>query len=85
VIGIGVSDRDLRGFDAALSRRGFAHRSDAIHGLMLTAEDLLCPDEAMTGEQRAMRDALNRPAAQCRYPERAAMLGAVLSDLPAGR
>jgi len=60
VIGVRVSDRDLRGFDAALARRGIAHRSDAMRRILLAADDLLRPDEAMTEELRAMSAALNR-------------------------
>ena len=60
VIGVRVSDRDLRGFDAALSRRGIAHRSDALRRLMLAADDILRPDETMVEELRAMSAALNR-------------------------
>ncbi len=60
VIGVRVSDRDLRGFDAALSRRDIAHRSNAMRRLMLTADDILRPDEVMTEELRAMSAALNR-------------------------
>ena len=55
-----VTDRDLRGFDAALARRGIAHRSDAMRCLMLAADDLLRPDEGMTDELRGMSAALNR-------------------------
>jgi hypothetical protein len=68
---IRVSDRDLRGFDAALSRRGIAHRSDAMRRLMLAADDLLRPDEVMTEELRAMSAALN-PGGQQREPGGAA-------------
>jgi len=60
VIGVQASDRDLRGFDAALSRQGIAHRSDAMRRLMLTADDILRPDEVMTEELCAMSAALNR-------------------------
>ncbi len=60
VIGIRVSSRDLRGFDAALGRRGIAHRSDAMRRLMLAADDILRPDEEMTEELRTMSAALNR-------------------------
>ena len=60
VIGIRVSARDLRGFDAALGRRGIAHRSDAMRRLMLAADDILRPDEEMTEELRTMSAALNR-------------------------
>ena len=60
VIGIRVSARDLRGFDAVLGRRGIAHRSDAMRRLMLAADNILRPDEAMTEELRAMSAALNR-------------------------
>jgi len=60
VIGIRVSARDLRGFDAALGRRGIAHRSDAMRRLMLAADDILRPDEDMTEELRRMSAALNR-------------------------
>ena len=60
VIGIRVSARDLRGFDAALGRRGIAHRSDAMRRLMLAADDILQPDEEMTEELRTMSAALNR-------------------------
>ncbi|SER05044.1 hypothetical protein [Thalassovita taeanensis] len=45
VVGIRVSERDLKGFDAALGRRGIAHRSDAMRRLMLAADDILRPDE----------------------------------------
>jgi hypothetical protein len=60
VLTMRVSDRDLRSFDAALSRRGIAHRSDAMRRLMLATDDLLRPDEVMTEELRAMSAALNR-------------------------
>ena len=60
VIGIRVSARDLRGFAAALGRRGIAHRSDAMRRLMLAADDILRPDEEMTEELRTMSAALNR-------------------------
>ena len=60
VIGIRVSARDLRGFDAVLGRRGIAHRSDAIRRLMLAADNILRPDEVMTEELRTMSAALNR-------------------------
>ena len=60
VIGIRVSARDLRGFDAVLGWRGIAHRSDAMRRLMLAADNILRPDEAMTEELRAMSAALNR-------------------------
>jgi len=60
VVGIRVSDRDLRGFDAALGRRGIAHRSDAMRRLMLAADDILRPDDEMTEELRTMSAALNR-------------------------
>ncbi len=60
VLTMRVTERDLRGFDAALSRRGIAHRSDALRRLMLAADDILRPDEAMTEELRAMSAALNR-------------------------
>jgi hypothetical protein len=54
-----VTDRDLRSFDAALARRGIAHRSDAMRCLMLAADDLLRPDEGMTDELRGLSAALN--------------------------
>jgi len=60
VIGIRVSACDLRGFDAVLGRRGIAHRSDAMRRLMLAADNILRPDEAMTEELRTMSAALNR-------------------------
>jgi len=60
VVGIRVSDRDLHGFDAALSRLGIAHRSDAMRRLMLAASDILRPDDTMTEELRSMSAALNR-------------------------
>ena len=60
VIGIRVSARDLRGFDAALGRRGIAYRSEAMRRLMLAADDILRPDEDMTEELRTMSAALNR-------------------------
>jgi hypothetical protein len=55
-----VTERDLRGFDAALARRGIAHRSDAMRCLMLAADDLLRPDHDMTDELKGMSAALNR-------------------------
>jgi hypothetical protein len=60
VLTMRVTDRDLRGFDAALARRGIAHRSDAMRCLMLAADDLLRPDEGMTDELRGLSAALNR-------------------------
>lgn len=60
VLTMRVTDRDLRGFDAALARRGIAHRSDAMRCLMLAADDLLRPDEGMTDELKGMSAALNR-------------------------
>ena len=60
VLTLRVTDRDLLGFDAALSRRGIAHRSDAMRCLMLAADDLLRPDAGLTAEMRAMSAALNR-------------------------
>jgi hypothetical protein len=60
VLTMRVTERDLRGFDAALARRGIAHRSDAMRSLMLAADDLLRPDEGMTDELRGMSAALNR-------------------------
>ena len=60
VLTLRVTDRDLRGFDAALARRGIVHRSDAMRCLMLVADDLLRPDEGMTDELRNLSAALNR-------------------------
>jgi hypothetical protein len=54
VLTMRVTDRDLRGFDAALARRGIAHRSDAMRCLMLAVDDLLRPDEGMTDELRGL-------------------------------
>jgi len=55
-----VTERDLRGFDAALSRHGIAHRSDALRCLILAADDILRPDDAMTDGLRGLSAALNR-------------------------
>ena len=60
VLTMRVTERDLRGFDAALSRRGIAHRSDALRCLMLATDDFLRPDEGMTEELRALSAALSR-------------------------
>ncbi len=60
VLTMRVTERDLRGFDAALARRGIVHRSEAMRCLMLAADDLLRPDEAMTDELRGLSAALNR-------------------------
>ena len=60
VLTMRVTDRDLRGFDAVLARRGIAHRSDAMRCLMLAADDILRPDEGMTDELRGLSAALNR-------------------------
>ncbi|MHC0055452.1 hypothetical protein [Actibacterium sp. D379-3] len=60
VVGIRVSDDDLRRFDAALSRRGIAHRSDAMRRLMLAAEGVFLPDYEMCDELRSLGAALNR-------------------------
>lgn len=60
VVGIRVSDDDLRRFDAALSRRGIAHRSDAMRRLMLAAEGVFLPDDEMRDELRNLGAALNR-------------------------
>lgn len=60
VLTMRVTERDLRGFDVALARRGIAHRSDALRRLVLAADDLLRPDEDMTAELRTLSAALNR-------------------------
>ena len=60
VLTMRVTNRDLRGFDAVLSRRGIAHRSDALRCLILAADDILRPDENMAEELRALSAALNR-------------------------
>ena len=60
VLTMRVSERDLRGFDAALSQHGIAHRSDAMRCLILAADDILRPDDRMTEELRALSAALNR-------------------------
>lgn len=60
VLTMRVTEGDLRGFDAALARRGIAHRSDALRSLVLAADDILRPDEDMTAELRALSAALNR-------------------------
>ena len=60
VLTMRVTDRDLRNFDAALSRRGIAHRSDALRRLMLAADDFLRPDDCMTEELRVLSAGLNR-------------------------
>jgi transposase-like protein len=60
VLTMRVTDRDLRNFDAALSRRGIAYRSDALRCFMLAADDILRPDEGMTDELRGLSAALNR-------------------------
>ena len=60
VLTMRVTDRDLRGFDAALARHGVAHRSDALRCLILAADDILRPDEGMTDELRNLSAALNR-------------------------
>ena len=60
VLTMRVTERDLRGFDAALARRGIAHRSDGMRCLMLAADDLLRPDDGMTDELRGLSAALNR-------------------------
>tara|TARA_Y100000815_G_scaffold121100_1_gene109289 strand:- start:564 stop:1151 length:588 start_codon:yes stop_codon:yes gene_type:complete len=60
VLTIRVSEADLRRFDAALSRRGIAHRSDAMRRLMLAAEGVFLPDDEMCDELRNLGAALNR-------------------------
>ena len=60
VVGIRISDDDLRRFDTALSRRGIAHRSDAMRRLMLAAEGVFLPDAEIYGELRSIGAALNR-------------------------
>ncbi|WP_323764059.1 plasmid mobilization relaxosome protein MobC [Marinovum sp.] len=60
VVGIRVSESDLRRFDAALSRRGLKHRSDAMRKLMLAAEGVFLPDDEMCDELRNLGAALNR-------------------------
>ena len=60
VLTMRVTERDLRGFDAALSRHGIAHRSDALRCLILAADDILRPDGALTAELRGLSAALNR-------------------------
>lgn len=60
VIGVRVSPKELQRFDAALSRHGVVHRSDALRCLILAADDILRPDEGMTDELRGLSAALNR-------------------------
>ena len=60
VIGVRVSTGELQRFDAALARHGVAHRSDALRSLILAADDILRPDEAMADELRGLSAALNR-------------------------
>ena len=60
VVGVRVSPRELQRFDAALARHGVAHRSDALRCMMLAADDILRPDDAMTAELRGLSAALNR-------------------------
>ena len=60
VLTMRVSEADLRRFDAALSRRGIAHRSDAMRRLMLAAEGVFLPDDEMCDELRNLGAALNR-------------------------
>ncbi len=60
VIGVRVSPKELQRFDAALSRHGVVHRSDALRCLILAADDILRPDEGMADELRSLSAALNR-------------------------
>ena len=60
VLTMRVSEDDLRRFDAALSRRGTAHRSDAMRRLILAAEGVVLPDDEMYDELRSLGAALNR-------------------------
>jgi hypothetical protein len=60
VIGVRVSSKELQRFDAALTRHGVVHRSDALRCLILAADDILRPDEGMTDELRGLSAALNR-------------------------
>lgn len=60
VVGLRLSAAELRRFDAALSARGIAHRSDALRALVLSASDLLAPDQHMTEELRGLGAAMNR-------------------------
>ena len=60
VLTMRVSEADLRRFDAALSRRRIAHRSDAMRRLMLAAEGVFLPDDEMCDELRSLGAALNR-------------------------
>jgi transposase len=60
VLTIRITDADLHRFDAALSRRGIAHRSDAMRRLMLAAEGVFVPDDDMSEDLRRLAAALNR-------------------------
>ncbi|MGA0543431.1 plasmid mobilization relaxosome protein MobC [Neotabrizicola sp. VNH66] len=60
VIGLRLSGAELRGFDAALSLRGIAHRADALRCLVMAADGFLAPDEPMAEELRGLCAALNR-------------------------
>ncbi|WP_112309799.1 plasmid mobilization relaxosome protein MobC [Pseudogemmobacter bohemicus] len=60
VLTMRVSERDLRAFDAALSRHGLDHRSDALRRLVACASDLLSPDEDMAEQLRGLGAAMNR-------------------------
>ena len=82
VIGIRVSARDLRGFDAVLGRRGIAHRSDAMRRLMLAADNILRPDEVMAEELRTMSAALNRVGNNVNQVARRLIEAKVRGELP---
>lgn len=60
VIGVRLSSRELEGFDAALVRQGIANRSDALRCLILAADDILHPDDALTEALRSRAADINR-------------------------
>lgn len=60
VVGLRLSGAEVRNFDAALSSRGIAHRSEALRLLVLAANGLLAPDDYMTDAMRDLTAALNR-------------------------
>ena len=60
VVGLRLSAVELRRFDAVLSVRGIAQRSEALRRMVHAAEGLLAPDALMTEELRGLGAALNR-------------------------
>ncbi len=55
-----VTPDEMRAFDEAISKHGFASRADALRALMQATNGIFVPDDHLAGELAGFRAALNR-------------------------